>query len=309
MATPKEIKNRISAVQNTKKITRTMEMVATAKSKRAVDRVNESILYSKKLNQLTSDVVSDSTDTLSHPLLRHSDTISKAGLLVISGDRGLCGGFNNNVIKSAQEKVKTLASENMSAEIHLIGKKTIHAFKFAGIAFSEGHTHIEDKPSYQEASEIADFFIQEFSSENIDRFEIISTRYISSSFQAVRTTPLLPMRLDPEDTDTSNATSNKTSNDTSEKETHGSRSPNFLFEPSPAQILASLLPLYVRMTVFQAMLESAASEQIARRIAMKNATENASEIIRDLTLVYNRARQAKITQEIAELVGGAAAIG
>ncbi len=297
MATLKEIKVRISTVQNTKKITKTMEMVATAKSKRAVDRVNESKIYSEKLKQLTLNVASTSFD-FDQPLLRNDGSPQKVGILVVSANRGLCGGFNNNVIKLAQERASDLDSQGAEYTFHLIGKKVINSFKFARIPFENSFTHIEDKPSYAEAQEIADHFIKEFAVANIGKFEVISTKYVSSSSQSVQLIPLLPFHIE----------SNTSADEEANNAPKNSDTTNFIFEPSANKILSSLLPRSIRMNVFQALLESAASEQIARRIAMKNATENASEIIRDLTLAYNRARQAKITQEISEIVGGAAAI-
>ena len=297
MATLKEIKTRSSAVQNTKKITKTMEMVATAKSKRAVDRVNISKVYSEKLKQITLNVASKSFD-FDQPLLRSNDSPQKIGILIVAANRGLCGGFNNNVIKLAQKRASELDSQGIKYEFHLIGKKVINSFKFAGIPFEKSFTHIEDKPSYEEARAITDHFIKEFVVANIDRFEVISTKYVSSSSQLAKLISLLPFHI----------TSNTNANEQTGDALKNGDVTNFIFEPSANKILSSLLPRSIRMSVFQVLLESAASEQIARRIAMKNATENASEIIRDLTLAYNRARQAKITQEIAELAGGAAAI-
>ena len=297
MATLKEIKTRISAVQNTKKITKTMEMVATAKSKRAVDRVNISKIYFEKLKQITLNVASTSFD-VDQPLLRSNDLPQKVGILIVSANRGLCGGFNNNVIKLAQKRASELDSQGIKYEFHLIGKKVINSFKFAGIPFEKSFTHIEDKPSYEEARAITDHFIKEFVVANIDRFEVISTKYVSSSFQLAKLISLLPFHI----------TLNTNADEQTGDALKNADVTNFLFEPSANKILSSLLPRFIRMSVFQVLLESAASEQIARRIAMKNATENASEIIRDLTSAYNRARQAKITQEIAELAGGAAAI-
>lgn len=301
MATPKEIKNRISAVQNTKKITKTMEMVATAKSKRAVDRVNQSLIYSKKLRGVTQNITSASIN-LEHPLLRQCDSVNRIGILVLSGNRGLCGGFNNNTIKMALQRIETLRSQNIEVEARLVGKKAISSFRFLCIPFEKGYTHIEDKPTYEEASEFAEIFMTAFEHGEIDRFEVISTRYLTSATQSPKITELLPFEIHSEENKEETA-------ETSKGNSRDQSSPSsFLFEPSAEKILSSLLPRSVRVMVFQLLLESAASEQIARRVAMKNATENATEIIRDLTLIYNRVRQAKITQEIAELVGGAAAI-
>ncbi len=293
MATLKEIKTRISAIQNTKKITKTMEMVATAKSKKAVDRLGQSIIYSKKIKQLTLNVAF-ALQKLNHPLLKNVASPQKVGMLIFSGNRGLCGGFNNNIIKLAQRRIYELETQNIQCKIHLIGRKAVSTFNFLKIAFEKSFTDIEDKPSFQEVKKITDYFIDQFTISGIDQFEIISTRYMSSTSQITLVTPLLPFYVE-------DSCNDDVKKDSKEKY-------NFLFEPSSAEILKSLLPYSIRISVFQAFLESIASEQIARRIAMKNATENATEIIRDLTLVYNRARQARITQEIAELVGGAGAI-
>ncbi len=299
MATPKEIKKRIHAVQNTKKITKTMEMVATAKAKRTVDRVNHSGAYVKRIEKLLQLVIGSLSylnTKIEHPLLESPKDISRVGLLVVSANRGLCGGFNNSVIKLAQKRIKELESNNIDTCIHLIGKKVISIFDFLEIPYEKGYTHIEDKPTFKEAIEFADHFMEKFKKAEIDQFEIISTFYVNSSLQVPKIRSILPFNKE--------SFLEEIMSGVDEQEKDISSKDASIFEPSAEQILMSLLPQYIRIQTFQSILQSSASEQVARKIAMKNATENATEIIHEMTRLYNRVRQAKITQEIAEIVGG-----
>ena len=297
MTTPKELKTKISAVQNTKKITKTMEMVATAKARKAVNKVNQLLIYSKKLVKLTDDIVSSSS--IEHTLLKQYDPVTKVGILIVTANRGLCGGFNNNTLRLVQTQIQSWEEKGVQTEVHLLGKKAVDYFHFMGMSFHKSHTTASDSLSYEESSNIVGYFIQEFIKERLQHIEIISTRYLTASSQRPQVIPLLPLNM---------AINMDTVSQGDKENSKIKQKSLFIFEPSTEDILASLLSRLVRLTLFQCLLESAASEQIARRIAMKNATENASEIIRDMTLIYNRVRQAKITQEIAELVGGAAAI-
>ena len=291
MPTPKELKSRILAVQNTKKITKTMEMVATAKAKKAIDRVNQFKKYSEKITEMVGNI--GSSRVTKHSLLKRYEPVTRVGILIITANRGLCGGFNNNLLKLAQTQIQSWKEKKIETELHLIGKKAINYFKFMNIPFYKGHTLLDDNIDYEEASNITEYFLEEFIDAKQQYIEIVSTGYFTAALQKPKLTPLLPLEIALENS----------AQDSSKKQKD-----LFIFEPSARDILNSLLPKVVQLTLFRCLIESAASEQIARRIAMKNATENASEIIRNLNLKYNRVRQAKITQEIAELVGGAAAI-
>lgn len=282
MATPREIKKRINSVKNTRKITRTMEMVATSKSKKMSNKVNASKPYSQKIEELVSSLAGLASKIHS-PLLRKPEKIQKVALLVITANRGLCGGYNSNVIKLARSRIAELKREGISYELHVIGKKGISFFKFIKEPVVTSHTNIDDKSGYAEAEYFANLFKEKFSKEEVDAVEIISTVYHSSAHQTPEVTKVLPIQPKGEET----------------------KGDVTIYEPNPERILESLLPMVVNMAFYKAILEAVTSEQIARRIAMKAATDAAGEMVKILTRGYNRARQAKITQEISEIVAGA----
>ena len=288
MASARDIKKRIVSVKSTKKITRTMELVSTAKSKKAVDRVQAAMPFASKTQELIGSLVEGST--IHHPLLRLPDKPKKIALLVTTANRGLCGAFNNNVVKLSMNRYEELKKEGVEVNLYIIGKKGVSVFKFNNYEIEETYTHIDDRPTFEQAQEFADLFIKLFSEEKIDGAEIIYTKYFSAGSQRAHIQSVLPLQLESDD------------------EAEASFAGEAIFEPSPEAILYSLLPRAVRVMYYRALLDSAASEQIARRIAMKNATDAASDMIKDMTLQYNRARQAKITQEIAEIVSGAESV-
>ncbi len=287
MATSKEIRNRIGSVQNTKKITRTMELVSTAKAKKAVDRVVASRPYADKIQDLIRSLSSQG-EVAEHPLLRKSPQVRKALLVVVTANRGLCGGYNANILRMAHHKIEEYKKQRIEVTVHLIGKKAISFFNYRKNPYEASFTHIDDKLTFADAQKFSEDYMERFSIEAVDKIEVLYTRYMSSSSQTPVCETLLPVEI-PE-------------GESVEKSTP------FLFEPSPEVILASLLPKAISQSFYQSLLDAVASEQIARRIAMKNATDAASDMIKNLTKQYNRVRQAKITQEIAEIVGGAAAI-
>jgi F-type H+-transporting ATPase subunit gamma len=291
MASPREIKKRIGSVTNTKKITRTMELVSTAKAKKAVDRVSAAQPFAQKLGELIGSLSGDETAKM-HPLLRTIANPRTIVLIGITASRGLCGAFNSNVIKATLDRRKKLLDSGVEVSTILIGKKIESFFKFQAIEYDRAITTIDDKPVFDDTLELANELMDSFISGKIDGVEVISTRYISSSAQRVERHGLLPLSIEA---------------DEEQDESPNPQGPT-IFEPGSKQILSELLPRSVRIALYQSVLESAASEQIARRIAMKNATDAASDMIKSMTLIYNRARQGKITQEIAEIVGGAAAI-
>ncbi len=282
MATPREIKKRISSVTNTRKITRTMEMVATAKSKKLSDRVNASHPFSNKIKELVGALASLAA-VVKSPYLRKPTQIRSVALLVITANRGLCGGYNSGTNRLAKARILELKEKGVNVRLFLVGKKGISFFRFAGEKTEKTYTHIDDKSGYNEAEEFANFFLGLFANEEVDAVEIISTVYHSSANQQAEVTKVLPFEANGE----------------------SSVGVNVLYEPSPEIILESLLPLVVKTAFLKAILEANCSEQIARRAAMKSATDAASEMIKLLTRGYNRVRQAKITQEISEIVAGA----
>jgi len=286
LASQREIKKRINSVKNTKKITRTMEMVATAKAKKTSDRVNASKPYSEKLKELMGSLSSLSS-SVNSPYLRKPDAIRKAGILVITANRGLCGGYNSNVLKMAKSRVAELKKDNIQYDLYVVGKKGISFFKYQKEAVKEAYTNIDDTSGYKEAEYFANLFLNKFATGELDSVEIISTVYHSSSVQSSETHRILP--IEPK---------------TIDSKAKPSTTP-VIYEPNPERILESLLPQVVRTAFLKAILEAVCSEQIARRIAMKSATDSANDMIKILTRTYNRVRQAKITQEISEIVAGA----
>ncbi len=287
MAKGRELKGRIKSVENTRKITRTMEMVATSKMKRAADRVASARPYALALGEVLSHVY---TPELAErfPLLRRPAQVKKVALVVLTANRGLCGGFNTNLLREARARLAELEKQGASVELHVVGKKGIGYFKYLGRTLAEQRADISDKPTAADAASLIDVLMTRFASGDIDAVYLTYAKYKSALSTPPATELVLPVAA-PTTTGTGFAR-------------------DFILAPSADELLEALLPLYVRNTVYRALVETAAGEQGARRTAMKNATDNATEILQLLKRTYNSARQAQITQEIAEIVGGASAL-
>lgn len=288
MASSRELRNKIRSISNTKKITRTMELVATSKAKKAQDRVIATRPYSETLQELLDSLAA--AGTVDHPLLEKQENAEKKTvLLMVTGNRGLCGGYNSYVLQLA-EKLRNaeIAEEGRSVDLYVVGKKGLSRMAYLNWSVVDSFTNFDDQPSFKDASEIADLFMDLYLNGQADRVKIVSTRFISLGTQTADAATLLPIEPPAAD-DQSGGT-------------------EFIFEPTPEEILGELLPLSVRNFVYRLLVEAAASEQIARRMAMKRATDNAEEMIENYTRLYNRTRQAGITQQITEIVGGAAAL-
>ncbi len=292
MAGLKDIKKKITSISNTRKITRTMEMVAAAKSKQTIDRVEASTPYSSKLTELLNSLTGG--QNVDHFLVREKEKVQKSALLVVTANRGLCGGYNTNVANLAEKWVRAEEAEGREAHVMMVGKKGISRFRFRKVEVAEKRTDIEDKPSFSQATEIADGFIESFRKGEVDRVMVAVTRYHSAVVQQADLFQLLPI-IPPE-------------TDEADGEEASQQNTDFIFEPDPERILEDLLPFSVKHTMYRLLLEAAAGEQIARRVAMKLATDNAGELTRFYTGKYNRERQASITQQIMEIVGGAEAL-
>ena len=287
MAKARELKGRIRSVQNTRKITRTMEMVATSKLKRAQDRVAAAHPYSERLRAVIGRLLTPEL-AARYPLLRQPEATRRAAVLLVTANRGLAGAFNANLIREARGLLERLRGEGTETELHIVGRKGISFFRFQGEPIATTRTDIGDRPAPEEALSLVDPLREDFLAGRLDAVYVVHAR-----FRSVLSTPPTTLRvlpIEPPD------------------EEEGRRPVDYILEPSADAILGQLLPLYVRNSVYTALLESSAAEQAARRTAMKNATDNAGDIIENLTRTYNRARQAQITQEIAEIVGGAAAL-
>jgi len=286
MAKGRELKGRIKSVENTRKITRTMEMVATSKMKRAQDRVVAARPYAKALTEVISSLYSpDLAERF--PLLRQpAGKAKKAAVLLLTSNRGLAGAFNSNLIKEARSLIAKLESDGAAIELHIVGKKGTGYFKYVGRAIASSRIDITDKPTAQNAAELVDGLMKGFVDKQLDAVFVVY-----SKFNSVLSTPPTSERVLP----------------VTPPERKGP-APDYLLFPSAEAILTELLPAYVRNSVYRALVETVAGEQSARRTAMKNATDNATDMLNVLRRTYNRARQAQITQEIAEIVGGSAAL-
>ncbi|MDB4885210.1 MAG: synthase gamma chain [Gemmatimonadetes bacterium] len=287
MAKGRELKGRIKSVENTRKITRTMEMVATSKMKRAQDRVVSARPYANALTDVISSLYSpDLAERF--PLLRQVESPKRVALVVLTSNRGLAGGFNANLIKEARARIVELERSGARVDVHVIGKKGLGYFKYVGRELASQRTDVTDRPTAANASEIVDDLMAKYIAGELDGVYVTY-----SKFNSVLSTPPTTDRILPVTPPEAKA---------------GAVQRDYLLFPSAEAILTELLPSYVRNSVYRALVETVAGEQSARRTAMKNATDNAGDILNVLRRTYNRARQAQITQEIAEIVGGAAAL-
>lgn len=285
MAKAREVKRRIRSVDNTKQITRTMEMVAAAKLKKATDRVHAARPYSEALETIVRSLYAPELAER-FTLLRQPETEGKAGILLLTANRGLCGAFNANLIREARLELERLEEARVETELHVSGKKGIAFFRFRGVAMASERTDVGDVPTVEDAESLIGPLRERFAAGALDAVYLVH-----SEFASALSTPPVVRKIFP-----------------IEPEEGAADAELFLLSPGGDRILKRLLPLYVRNRVYRALVENAAAEQGARRTAMKNATDNASEMLDELRRSYNRARQAQITQEIAEIVGGAAAL-
>lgn len=286
----RQLRGRIKSVQNTRKITRTMELVATSKLKRAQDRVVAARPYAEALQQVLADLVTPEL-AAQFPLLRTPAPPGKGGpkkaaVILVTSNRGLAGAFNSNLIKEARRRIEQLESAGYAVDLYAVGKKGAGFFKYLKRTLAADRQDIGDRPTADHAASLIDPLLEAYA-----RGELASVDLVHAKFQSALTTPPVTTRILPIE-----APAGRT------------RAPNYIFSPDPGAILEQLLPLYVRNMVYRGLVETAAGEQGARRTAMKNATDNAGEIIDYLRRTYNRQRQAAITQEISEIVGGAAAL-
>jgi F-type H+-transporting ATPase subunit gamma len=268
-----------------------MEMVASAKIKKAQVRIESARPYALSMMEVLGNVARY-VQGATHPLLEEHPERKRIAIISLTSDRGLCGAFNANILRLTEGLMREAASEGAEADVIAVGKKALGYLKYRGVQPVAEYRDISDKPTFAHARDIAAQIIAAYSEGRIDAAYIVFNRFKNVAEQKAEVHQLLPIERTVVDVD---------------EEPLGPR-PEYLFEPSPAAVLEKLLPMYVETLVYRALLESAASEQGARRVAMKSATDNAGEIITTLTRSYNRARQASITNEIAEIVGGAAAL-
>ncbi|HEY3220175.1 MAG TPA: ATP synthase F1 subunit gamma [Gemmatimonadales bacterium] len=298
MAKPRELKRRIRSVQNTKKITKTMELVSTSKLKRAQDRVVGARPYAQALADVIGELYSPELAER-FPLLRQPGRtgrgagVRRAALLLITSNRGLCGAFNANLIREARRRLQELETQDAHTELHLVGKKGVSYFKFTKRNIASQRVDIGDRPTLEHAAELATSLMERFSKGDLDAVDVVFAKFnsaVSTPPTVLRVLPVTPP----------------------ERRRSGGQEAkaavNYILKPSAEEILGQLLPLYVQNQFYRALVETAAAEHGARRTAMKNATDAGSDMLNILQRTFNRARQAQITQELAEIVGGAEAL-
>jgi len=291
MAKPLELKRRIRSVQNTRKITKTMELVSTSKLKRAQDRVVGARPYAQALAEVIGELYSPELAER-FPLLRQpSHTgrgagVRRAALLLITSNRGLCGAFNANLIREARRRLEELERQDAHTELHLVGKKGISYFKFTKRNIASQRIDIGDRPTLEHAAELVKPLMERFSKGDLDAVDVVFAKFNSAVSTPPTTLRILPIAA-PE---------------------KRRSAVNYILKPSAEEILQELLPLYVQNQMYRALVETAAAEHGARRTAMKNATDAGQDMLTILQRTFNRARQAQITQELAEIVGGAEAL-
>jgi F-type H+-transporting ATPase subunit gamma len=293
MATQREILKRIKSVSSTKKITKTMEMISTSKMKKMQTRLINTKPFVKKLENIICNILDSGATITDDTMFKTNKLVSNKLILMITGNRGLCGGYNTNVIKntlSFKDEISKKGDDKLSLQV--IGKKGINYLKFIKSAMDKFEINLEDKITFNDAVRISNDLLNSVQSE----VYVSYTKVISSSTYKPAIYKLLPISIE------------EIQKEMSVEERSGSK-PKFLFEPDPDEMLTSIIPLYITIKLYLNILESGYAEQNARRIAMKNATDAANDMVRSLTIKYNRARQSKITNEIAEIVGGAAALG
>jgi F-type H+-transporting ATPase subunit gamma len=296
----REYRRRIKSVQSTKKITRAMELIAASRIVKAQQRINASRPYAEAITDVVRTVTAEGVVSDDHPLTTPRENPSKAALLLITSDRGLAGGYSANVLRAGEQTSARLRSDGIETVPFLVGRKALSFYRFRGRDTSNSWTGFSEQPSYDDARKVGEALLEQFikGSEDggVDEIHIVFTRFESIAVQSVTVARLIP--LDPDDVP-----------EAKDDEDDASGSSGLIeFEPEGAGVLDALLPRYLTARIYAAMLDAAASEQSARRRAMKSATDNADELIKQLTRDSNSARQAEITQEIMEIVGGAEAL-
>jgi F-type H+-transporting ATPase subunit gamma len=291
MAKARALDRRRKSVRNIRKITRTMELIATARFKKAMDRSIAARDYTKQLAKIMENIAGVGGE-VAHPLLAARPT-KRAAVLVLTGNRGLCGGYNSNIVRQAVAILGQWKSEQVPAQVSVSGKRGISALRFRGVDIAERYSQFEDKPEFAAVAPIGRAYLDAFAAGQIDRLDVVYTRFHSIAKQEAVTETLLP--LSPPQTGSGGVKAKLASDE-------------YDFYPSAASILEEILPASFLSRLFKCFLDAAVSEQVARMVAMKAATENAGGLIKSLSRQYNRARQSQITGEIMEILGGVEAL-
>ncbi len=287
MAGTKEIRTKIKSVQNTRKVTRALEMVSASKIRKAQDKMKASRPYSRLMRQVIGHVAKANTE-YKHPFLVERAEIKRVGYVVISTDRGLCGGLNSTLFRKLLNEIREWQGKNVEVDVVAVGQKAAAFFKRLKVNLVGSVTHLGEKPQVSQLIGVMKVMLDAYSEGRIDRLFLCYNDFINTMTQKARTDQLLPLPAS--------------------DELEAGHDWDYLYEPNPQVVLDDVLTRYVESLVYQGVLENLASEHAARMVAMKSASDNANKLIGDLQLVYNKARQAAITQEISEIVGGAAAV-
>jgi F-type H+-transporting ATPase subunit gamma len=306
MAKARAIVKRRKAVDNIRKITRTMELIATNRFRKALGRATEAEAFTRKIAELVADL-GESLEAVSHPLLVRREPVRRALLLVLTSNRGLAGGYNGNVLRASMARYQENQTEGSETPLEVAGKRGINYFRFRKIAPEATYTHFEDRPQYHEVESLADKYIKLYVQGSIDRLDVGYTQFVSSSRQNAIVETLLPIAT----ADIGRATASVRQSQPGAKETAsaaGAEPVSYEFLPDARSILEEIVPVSFKVRLFKCFLDAAVSEQIARMVAMGGATKNADDLVKSLTRQYNRARQTQITRELADIVGATSAL-
>jgi len=294
MAKARTLDRRRKSIRGIRKITRTMELIATARFRRAMDRATAATSYTERITNLVRSLARSGLE-VSHPLLEPRQTIRRVALLMLSANRGLCGGYNSSVFRLAYARYRELKATVPQVQLEVCGKRGISALKFRGVTPDESYTHFEDLPKLEDVGVLSARYLDQFERGQLDRLDVVYTKFFSASRQEAVVETLLPVDelegLDEE-----------------EDQEEQPFPTEYEFLPSAKSILDEVVPASFKVKLFKCFLDAAVSEQIARMIAMKAATENADQMVSDLSMAYNRARQGQITSELLEIIGGADAL-
>ena len=299
----KELKSRVASVKNVQKITRAMEMISAARLRRAEQRIVALRPYASAIRRMTRHAAEAAENIPHMPILRERDEVNQVGMLLVTSDRGLAGAFNGQIIRAGIRAADDLEREGKKVSFSASGRRGVGSLNFRKRTPRGAYTGFTDRPAYADARQIASDLIAAYVDGDVDRVEIFYNHYISPLQQRVTRETLLPLQ---QASILEEGEGDEFEEETRERQGHHRALVEY--EPEPEEILQRLVPVYVEISIFRALLESTASEHGARMTAMRNASQNAGDIIKDLTLQMNRARQAEITQEIMEVVGGAEAL-
>jgi F-type H+-transporting ATPase subunit gamma len=301
MANLKDIRGRISSVKNIRKITRAMEMISAARLRKAEQRIEALRPYADAIRRMTARASQAADNIPNLPILEEKEKVETVGILLITGDRGLAGPFNSQILRAGNARMRELRADGKEVLWYAVGRRGVSSLEFRQLEVGCSWTGFTDRPAFSDARQVADGLVAAYVDDKVDRVEVFYNGYISPVNQEVRHETLLPLQQ----ADVIGGDDDEDSESGENGDEHIHDRALWIYEPDAEEILARLVPDYVEISIYRAMLESTASEHGARMSAMRNASDNAAELIDDLTLAANRQRQAEITQEIMEVVAGA----